>query len=206
MGIIEPLSSGRLVGKRIGILMENDFVEEEISYFERRFAEEGARVELLTRLWGQESLLFAGHGKRGRTRVDGDLEELGYHELTQLSALVVPAGMVADRLRYSDQVELPAPAVRLMRRAFGIPTLLKVFSCHGLLLMSAAKDLLDGRPVTCHNNLVADVRNMGAVYRDQNVVQDGDLITSRAVEHCHLLARTVIEAIDRPARPHGAAA
>lgn len=210
MGIIKPLPSGRLVKKRIGILMENDYVEEEISYLARRFAEEGAQVELLTRLWGQESLMFSGHGKDSRMRVDGDLEALGYHELTQLSALVVPGGMVADRLRYSDEVESPAPAVRLMRRAFGVPTLLKAFSCHGLLLMSAARDLLDGRPVTCHNNLVADVRNMGAVYRDQDVVRDGDLITSRAVEHCHLLARTVIEAIDRPAaRPaqaHGAAA
>ncbi|MEU6062801.1 DJ-1/PfpI family protein [Streptomyces sp. NPDC047097] len=203
MGNIKPLSSGRLVGRRIGILMENDYVEEEISYFERRFAEEGAQVDLLTRLWGHDALTFAGHGSHTTLRVDGDLEALDYHELTRLAALIVPAGMVADRLRYSDHVDEIPPAVRLMRRAFGVPTLLKVFSCHGLLLMSAAKDLLVGRPVTCHNNLVADVRNMGAVHLDEDVVADGDLLTVRAVEHCHLLARTVIETLDPP---RGAAA
>ncbi|WP_031076008.1 DJ-1/PfpI family protein [Streptomyces sp. NRRL S-118] len=203
MATIKPLPDGRLAGKRVGVLMENDFAEDEIAYYERRFAEEGARVELLTRLWGRDSLTFHGHGHRGTVHVTGDLEALDYHELSRLSALVVPAGMVADRLRYSEDVEREAPAVRLMRRAFGIPHLVKAFSCHGLLLLSAAKELVRGRPVTCHNNLVADVRNMGASYLDQDLVEDGDLITSRSAEHCHLLARTVIEALSRP---RGAAA
>lgn len=203
MATIKPLPDGRLAGKRIGVLMENDFAEDEIAYYERRFAEEGARVELLTRLWGRDSLTFHGHDHRGTVHVTGDLEALDYHELSRLSALVVPAGMVADRLRYSEDVEREAPAVRLMRRAFGVPHLVKVFSCHGLLLLSAAKELVRDRPVTCHNNLVADVRNMGACYLDQDLVEDGDLITSRSAEHCHLLARTVIEALDRP---RGAAA
>ncbi|MFI6107691.1 DJ-1/PfpI family protein [Streptomyces sp. NPDC051310] len=203
MATIKPLPDGRLAGKRIGVLMENDFAEDEIAYYERRFAEEGARVELLTRLWGRDSLTFHGHDHRGTVHVTGDLEALDYHELSRLSALVVPAGMVADRLRYSEDVEREAPAVRLMRRAFGVPHLVKAFSCHGLLLLSAAKELVRGRPVTCHNNLVADVRNMGACYLDQDLVEDGDLITSRSAEHCHLLARTVIEALDRP---RGAAA
>ncbi|MFJ8587830.1 DJ-1/PfpI family protein [Streptomyces sp. NPDC093595] len=203
MATIKPLSDGRLAGKRIGVLMENDFAEDEIAYYERRFAEEGARVELLTRLWGRDSLTFHGHDHRGTVHVTGDLEALDYHELSRLSALVVPAGMVADRLRYSEDVEREAPAVRLMRRAFGVPHLVKAFSCHGLLLLSAAKELVRDRPVTCHNNLVADVRNMGACYLDQDLVEDGDLITSRSAEHCHLLARTVIEALDRP---RGAAA
>jgi protease I len=203
MATIKPLPDGRLAGKRIGVLMENDFAEDEIAYYERRFAEEGARVELLTRLWGRDSLTFHGHDHRGTVHVTGDLEALDYHELSRLSALVVPAGMVADRLRYSEDVEREAPAVRLMRRAFGVPHLVKAFSCHGLLLLSAAKELVRDRPVTCHNNLVADVRNMGACYLDQDLVEDGDLITSRSAEHCHLLARTVIEALDRP---RGAAA
>ncbi|MET9426650.1 MULTISPECIES: DJ-1/PfpI family protein [unclassified Streptomyces] len=203
MASIRPLPDGPLAGKRIGVLMENDFAEDEIAYFERRFAEEGAHVELLTRLWGRDSLTFHGHVHRGEVRVTGDLEALGYHELSRLSALVVPGGMVADRLRYSEDVGREAPAVRLMRRAFGIPHLVKAFSCHGLLLLSAAKELIRGRPVTCHNNLVADVRNMGADYLDQDLVVDGDLITSRSADHCHLLARTVIETL---ARPGGAAA
>ncbi|MGH4033398.1 DJ-1/PfpI family protein [Actinomycetota bacterium Odt1-20B] len=193
MGIVKPLNTGRLAGKRIGILVESDFVEEEIAYYQRRFAEDGAEVQLLTRLWGQPKLTFAGHEHRASLEVDGDLEALDYHDLLQFSALIVPSGMVADRLRFSEDVNQVSPALDLVRRAFRIPSLVKAFSCHGLQLLSAAPELLRERPVTCHNNLAADVRNMGAVYLDQDVVVDRDLITSRTVDHCHLLARTVIE-------------
>jgi protease I len=190
------LPAGRLPGRRVGILMENDFVADEISYYQRRFAEEGAEVVLLTRLWGQPELTFTGADHGPGISVDGDFEELGYGELARLSALIVPSGMVSDRLRYSEDVDKPAPAVELMRRAFRLPNLVKAFSCHGLLLMSAAPDLLRDRPVTCHNNLIGDVRNMGARYTNQNLVVDGDLVTSRTVDHCHLLARAVIAQLE----------
>ncbi|MFI9271089.1 DJ-1/PfpI family protein [Kitasatospora sp. NPDC052896] len=192
------VSPGRLIGRRIGILVESDFVEDEISYYRRRFAEEGAEVVLLTRLWGQPSLTFTGHEHRAPLTVTEDLESLDYGELSRYSALVVPSGMVADRLRYSEDVDQPAPAVDLMRRAFRLPHVVKAFSCHGLLLMSAAAELVRDRQVTCHNNLVGDVRNMGAVYANQDVVVDGDLVTGRTVDHCHLLVRAVIDVLDTP--------
>ncbi|MEU0688398.1 DJ-1/PfpI family protein [Streptomyces uncialis] len=186
----------RLAGLRIGLLAESDYVEEEISYYRRRFAEEGAEVVLLTRLWGQPSLTFTGHEQRAPLTVSGDLEELDYARLAGYAALVVPSGQVADRLRYSEDVSTAAPAVELMRRAFRMPRLVKAFSCHALSLVSAAPGLVRGRPVTCHNNLVGDVRNMGALYTDQDVVADGDLLTGRTVDECHLLARAVIERLD----------
>ncbi|MGQ4512848.1 DJ-1/PfpI family protein [Streptomyces sp. DW26H14] len=193
--------SGRLAGKRVGLLLESDFVEDEISYYRRRFAEEGAEVVLLTRLWGMPSLTFTGHETRAPITVAGDLEALDYGELSRLSALVVPAGMVSDRLRYTEDLGVPAPAVDLLRRAFRMPNLIKAFSCHGLLLLSAAPELVRGRPVTCHNNLVGDVRNMGAHYTERDLVIDGDLVTSRTVEDCHLLARGVIDLLDVQAVP-----
>jgi protease I len=51
----------KLKGKKIGILMEGDFYEPEIFYYQRRFPEEGAEVHFLTRLWGQPALTFKGH-------------------------------------------------------------------------------------------------------------------------------------------------
>ncbi|MFJ6700841.1 DJ-1/PfpI family protein [Streptomyces sp. NPDC091272] len=198
MGTVHTLPAGRLDGRRIGILMESGFVEEEIAYYRRRFGEEGAEVVLLTRLWGQPCLTFTGHEHQIPLDVDGDLEALGYHELLQYSALVVPSGTVADRLRYSEDVEQPSPALELLRRAFRLPGLLKAFSCHGLQLLSAAPELLRDRPVACHNNLAADVRLMGGVYLNRDLVEDRDLITSRTVDQCHLLARTVINRLTDP--------
>lgn len=192
MDIQPPTLAGPLAGRRIGILMESDFVEAEIAYYKLRFAEEGAEVRLYTRLWGNESLTFTGHELNAPITVDGDIETLDYLELSRLDALIVPSGMVADRLRYSERPGDTAPAVSVMRRAFRLPSLVKAFSCHALWLLSAVPDVIKGRAVTCHNNLIGDVRNMGAGYRDADIVVDNDLVTSRTVEHCHLLARTVI--------------
>lgn len=200
MGNVKPLPTGRLAGKRIGILMESGFAEEEIAYYQRRFAEDGAEVQLLTRLWGLPSITFTGHEHQAPLYVDGDLEQVDFHELLQYAALIVPAGQVADRLRYSEDVEQLPPALELVRRAFRLPSVLKAFSCHGLQLLAAAPELIRDRPVTCHNNLAGDVRNMGAVYLNQDLVVDRDLITSRTVGHCHLLARTVVERLSTPAR------
>lgn len=196
MSTSPPLPRTRLAGRRIGVLAESDFVEEEISYYQRRFAEEGAEVVLLTRLWGQNSITFTGHEQRAPLTVSGDLEALDYAELSRYAALVVPSGQVADRLRFSENVDDAAPAVALMQRAFRLTTLVKAFSCHALSLVSTAPELVRDREVTCHNNLVGDVRNMGAVYTDQDVVVDKDLLTSRTVGECHLLARTLIELLD----------
>jgi protease I len=36
---------------------------------------------------------------------------------------------------------------------------------------------------------------MGAVYTDQDVVVDGDLVTGRSADVCHLFARTIIDLV-----------
>ena len=183
---------GRLAGRTIAVLMETDYVEPELWYYVRRFAEEGVLLRLVTRLWGQPSITFTGHEYRLPVTVDGDLESL---DVSTLDALIIPAGMVSDRLRYSERVDELAPAVRLVRRAFEHPGVLKGIICHGMWLVSPIAEVVRGRRVTCHNNLIGDVRNMGAVYTDQDVVVDGDLVTARSADHCHLFARTIIDLV-----------
>ncbi|MET0416140.1 MAG: hypothetical protein ABW022_08990, partial [Actinoplanes sp.] len=55
------MSTMRLAGKKIAVLIESDFYEHEISYYRYRFPEEGAELHFLTRLWGQPELTFTGH-------------------------------------------------------------------------------------------------------------------------------------------------
>lgn len=185
--------SGRLAGRTVAVLVETDYVEPEVDYYERRFAEEGARVQLLTRLWGQPALTFTGHEYGAERTVDGDLEAVDDERLRQLDALIVPSGMVSDRLRYAERAGDLAPAVRLLRRAFAEPSVLKGVICHGMWLVSPIPEVVAGRAVTCHNNLVSDVRNMGATYVDQDVVVSGDLVTGRSADHSHLFARTLVD-------------
>lgn len=137
---------GRLAGRTVAILMESDYVEPEIDYYLRRFAEEGARVELLTRLWGQPSLVFTGHEYQRPITVDGDLEAVDDARLRSFDALLVPSGMVSDRLRYAEKPGELAPAVELLRRAFAEPGVLKGLICHGLWLAAPIPAAVEGRP------------------------------------------------------------
>ena len=60
-------------------------------------------------------------------------------------------------------------------------------------LVAPAPELVRGRRVVAHNNLLGDAVNMGAIYADEDVVVDGDLVTGRTGGHCHLFARKIIE-------------
>lgn len=185
--------AGALDGARVAVLMESDFFEPEIFYYQRRFAEEGGQVDFLTRLWGQPSLTFTGHEYRAPFQVDLSLEDISDDRLAGYDAIIVPSGMVADRLRYTEDVAALAPASDLLQRALAEPQVLTGIICHGMWLASPIPAAVRGRKVVCHNNLIGDVRNMGAQYVDQDVVIDGDLVTGRTGQHCHLFARTIID-------------
>jgi len=184
-----------LKGKKVAILMESDFYEPEIFYYQRRFPEEGIDVHFLTRLWGQPSLTFKGHEYHLPMEVSGSFEGMGDQELASYAAVIVPAGMVADRLRYTEDIARLPPAVEFLKRAFACKTIIKGIICHGLWLVAPAPELVAGRRLVVHNNLLGDARNMGAVYVDEDVVVDDDLVTARSGGHCHLFARRIIDMI-----------
>ena len=182
-----------LKGKKIAVLMESDYYEPEIWYYKFRFAEEGAEVHFLTRLWGQNTLTFKGHEYHLPFEVNESFEDMDEVTLKSYSAIIVPAGMVADRLRYTEDIKKLPPAVEFLKRTFAEKDIIKGIICHGLWLCASLPELVRGRKVVVHNNLLGDAKNMGAVYVDQDVVVDGDLVTARSGAHCHLFAAKIIE-------------
>jgi protease I len=191
----------RLAGKKIGVLVESDYYEPEIWYYRFRFEEEGAEVHFLTRLWGQERITFTGHEWKVPFEADESFEEIDDEALREYAAIIVPSGMVSDRLRYTDDVEKLPPATEFLQRAFAEPSVLKGIICHGMWLVAPAPELVRGRRVVAHNNLHGDVKNMGAVYVDEDVVVDGDLVTGRTGGHCHLFARRIIDMLSDGENP-----
>jgi protease I len=188
------LRPGPLSGAKIAVLVESDFFEPEIHYYQRRFAEEGAEVHFLTRLWGQDEITFSGHEWRAPFTARMSVEGIDDETLRSYDAVIVPSGMVSDRLRYTEDVSRLAPAVDLVRRAFAEPGILKGIICHGFWILAPIPETIRGRKIVCHNNLVGDIRNMGAEYVDADVVEDGDdLVTGRTGMHAHLFARQIIE-------------
>ena len=183
----------KLKGKKIGVLIESDFYEKEIFYYEHRFQEEGIDLHFLTRLWGQSSLSFSGHEYRAPFECHESFENMTDEVLRTYSAIIVPSGIVADRLRYTEDVHNIPPATQFLARAFAEKNLLKGIICHGLWLVSSMSELVRGRSLTVHNNLIGDAKNYGATYVDQDLVIDEDLITARTGGHCHLLARAILD-------------
>lgn len=183
----------KLQGKKIAVLIEGDFYEHEIWYYHFRFPEEGAELHFLSRLWGQPSLSFKGHEYHAPFECNESFEDMDDETLRSYSAIIVPAGMVADRLRYTDDVNKISPATEFLKRAFAERNILKGIICHGLWLVAPVPELVRGRRVTAHNNLIGDVKNMGAIYTNEDVVVDGDLVTGRTGGHCHFFAHKIID-------------
>ena len=185
----------RLQGKKIGILMESDFYEQEIFYYQLRFPEEGAELHFLTRLWGQPQITFKGHEYQVPFPVNESFEDMSDEELRSYSAIIVPSAMVSDRLRYTEDINKLPPATEFLKRAFAEKSIIKGVICHGAWLLAPAPELVRGRRMVAHNNLLGDVKNMGAIYTDEDVVVDGDLVTGRTGGHCNLFARKIIDMI-----------
>jgi protease I len=187
-------------GKKVGVLMESDYYEKEIFYYEHRFPEEGIELHFLTRLWGQPSLTFTGHEYKVPFECHESFEGMDDATLRSYSAIIVPSAIVSDRLRYTEDVNKIPPATEFLARAFAEKNIIKGIICHGLWLVAPRPDLVRGRPITVHNNLIGDAKNYGAVYTDQDVVVDGDLVTARTGGHCHLFARQILQLLrDQPA-------
>jgi protease I len=193
-------ADGALAGAKIAVLIESDYYEPEIFYYQRRFAEEGADLHLLTRMWGNDQITFTGHEWKIPLVATESFEDV---DPASFDAVITPSGMVSDRLRYTEDVTKTPPATEFLRRAFAEPGVLKGIICHGMWLVAPAPELVRGRKVVVHNNLIGDARTMGAEYVDQDVVVDGDdLITGRTGQHAHLFARKIIDTlIDRRGGP-----
>lgn len=182
-----------LQGRKVGVLIESDYYEKEIFYYEHRFPEDGVELHFLSRLWGQPSLTFTGHEYKVPFECHETFEGMSDEELRSYDAIIVPSAIVSDRLRYTEDINRPAPAVEFIQRAFAEPGIIKGIICHGMWLVSPVPELVRGRRVVSHINLLGDVRNMGAIYVDEDVVVDGDLVTARTGGHCHLFARTILD-------------
>lgn len=86
-------------------------------------------------------------------------------------ALLIPGGYSPDRLRaYDEPVKFVKEFMDAQKPVFAI--------CHGPQILITARSLR-GRKATCYKSLVQDVINAGAEYSDEDVLVDGNLVTSR---------------------------
>jgi protease I len=109
-------------------------------------------------------------GKKGEEVVTPD-RHVGEVSSDEFDALVIPGGYSPDRLRMDPAM------VRFTREFFDSGKTLAAV-CHGPWMLAEA-DVLSGRTVTSWPSIRTDLVNAGAEWVDREVVEDGNLITSR---------------------------
>jgi protease I len=169
-----------LEGKRVAVLVEQQYQELEVWYPVYRLREAGADVSLV----GPEA---------GKTYPS----KLGYPAKTDLSAadasvddfdaVVIPGGFAPDYLRRSSFV---LDFVRDMADQGKIVAAI----CHGPWVLCSTP-ALKGRRATSFFAIKDDVHNAGADWVDEPVVRDGNIITSRTPDDLPLFLRTIVEAV-----------
>ena len=115
-------------------------------------------------------------------------------KVEDFDALVLPGGVANP-----DALRLDADAVSLVRDfvASGRPV---AAICHAPWTLIEA-DVLTGRRLTSWPSLQTDIRNAGGEWVDEELVIDGNLITSRNPDDLPAFCGAVVEAL-----AHGAAA
>ena len=196
-----------LGGKRIAVLVESEFIPEEMEAYQKRFSELKASVHFMSRLWGQPSVRFysdAVEGEKPQTLdVDIDFQEV---DVNDYAAVIMSANYTSVRLRYfeppadtpisAEQVRT-SPAVQFYAKAMANPRIVKGALCHGLWLLTPMPELLKGRRVICHEVVLADIANTGVIYEPSpsGVVVDDDLVTGRSRHEVYAFADAIAERI-----------
>lgn len=176
--------AGRIQGKRIAILAADGFQEDELFAPLEALSDEGAKVEIVSLEPG--SIEANRHRDKGRLiKVDAILGEARPEDY---DALVIPGGVFSpDALRISrEALDFTRSFMRAGKPVGAI--------CHGPWVLIDAR-VVDGRTMTSVENIRTDLINAGADVRDEEVVVDEGLVTSRKPADLPAFCARLIEEI-----------
>ncbi len=149
---------------RIAILVEKIYEDLELQYPKYRLIEAGHTVDVIG-------------PKKGETYVG----KHGYPQVAELAAadakaadydlLVIPGGTSPDHMRRDEGM------VKLVRAAANANVPMAAI-CHGPWMLCST-NALKGKRCTSYMSIVHDVINAGGKWVDEEVVVDGNIITSR---------------------------
>ncbi len=169
-----------LEGKRVAVLVEQQYQELEVWYPVYRLREAGARVMLIGPEAGKtypSKLGYSAKSDAGAADVSAD----------DFDAVVIPGGFAPDFIRRSSFM---LDLVRDMAEQGKVVAAI----CHGPWVLCSTP-ALKGRRATSFFAIKDDVVNAGAEWVDEEVVRDGNLVTSRKPDDLPAFCRTIIEAI-----------
>jgi protease I len=174
-----------LKGKKVAILAEELYHEMELWVPTYRLREEGAEVHIV----GAGGAKSYGSSRGYPATVDVQAEEI---DSSQYDAVVIAGGYAPDRMRRTPAM------VKLVKDAFdeGKPV---AAICHAPWVAVNA-DILRGKRATSWHSIKVDLINAGATWVDEEVVVDGNLITSRRPDDLPAFCREIVKALAHSGR------
>jgi protease I len=169
-----------LTGKRVAVLIEQQYQELEVWYPVYRLREAGCEVVLVGPEAGKTYPSKLGYPARSDVAA-ADVDAGQFH------AVVIPGGFAPDYIRRSEAM------LKLVRDAFARGKPLAAI-CHGPWVLCSTP-ALKGKTATCFFAIKDDVVNAGATYVDRAVVVDGNVITSRQPDDLPAFTVALMKAI-----------
>ena len=169
-----------LKGKRIAILVDNIYQDQEVWYPYFRFKEAGAQVVTVAAKAGET--YTSKHGYPITSDVTYDSVRAA-----DFDGVIVPGGYAPDIIRRHS-------AANRFVHDMDKQGKLVASICHGPWVLCSA-EILKGRRATCFFAIKDDVIHAGAKYEDAEVVIDGNLVTSRKPEDLPAFCRASIEVL-----------
>jgi protease I len=169
-----------LKSKRAAILVEQQYQEMEVWYPLYRLKEAGCQVTLVGPEAGKSypsKLGYPAKSDKGAEDVRAD----------DFDVVVIPGGFAPDFIRR-------APAMIKLVAEMADKGKLLAAICHGPWVLCSTK-ALKGKKATCFFAIKDDVINAGANYVDEEVVRDGNLITSRKPDDLPAFMKAIFAAL-----------
>jgi protease I len=161
-----------------GLIITADLAEDrELFYPYYRLQEEGYTVDVASFVPGTVT------GKRNiEMEANLALEDVNVDDY---AVLVLPGGKAPAKLRKNDEVMRIVKEFDRQGKAIGA-------ICHGpQILLSAG--LLQGKQGTCAPSMSGELAEYGAEYRDEEVVVQGNIVTSRLPKDLPAFSREILK-------------
>ena len=168
---------------KIAFILDEMFEDSEFRVPYERAKEAGHEPVIVGLESGKE---FAG--KKGKERIKAEAA-VGDVNAEDFGALVIPGGYSPDKIRTDEKM------VELTREMYeaGKPV---AAICHAGWMLAEAKIVAD-KTVTSWPSIKTDLINAGANWVDQEVVEDGNLITSRKPDDLEAFSKALLAQVEQ---------
>lgn len=166
---------------KVAIFVEELYNEHEFWYPYYRMQEAGYEAVVVGT--GRQEVFYSKFGMPVKPDVTADRVQTD-----DLVAVIIPGGFAPDKMRINQDM------LRIVREALATGKVVGAICHAGWVLVSAG--VLKGRRATACPMIKDDLVNAGATYLDQEVVVDGNLITSRLPADLPAFCREILKKLE----------